>query len=156
MLAVMLTIATLAPPRAEDADVVLGEERSVGGQPGWVKPHVELGAGFRRDLTFRPWSPSYILKRGEWGTLSLLGTTFGGCLDRASRMPCEDRAEAGVSLAWTPRNSIVSFFGGLNMESAQHAMASRASMGVTFVGGLLITPPALVDLLRPRAARSRK
>lgn len=147
---VVLVAAMLAPQQRVAAPGVA----PTGGEGRVIRPTVEPGAGFRRELTFRPWSPFYILERNAQGTLALLGTTFAGCLDRGSGMPCEDRADAGVALSWRPRASPVSLFGGLVASSVYHPR-SQASLGVTLIGGLLVTPPALVDLLKPRAARRR-
>lgn len=152
MLTLLLAALHAQPSDDVRAPIVLGNEGSyVSPDREWVRPVVEPGKGFNADLTFRPWSPFYILKRGEWGTWSLLGTSFGGCLDQISRMPCEDRAEAGVALAWTPRNSMVSFFGGLGLGGYGKQVEMSRATGVSVMGGILLTPPALVDFVKRRS-----
>jgi hypothetical protein len=153
MSSLILTAALLAPAPSQsdgedDGPDPLERTQTAPAEAPRRAPELEVNP------RFRPWSPFYILRRGNRGTLSLLGTTFGGtveCVD-ARASACPAIAEAGLAIGWRPRRSLVTFFAGLTFGSYGASLRGNqlaSSTGVGVVAGLhVFLPRWLTDRLR--------
>ena len=92
------------------------------------------------------WSPIYLLHEGTLGSWALLGMTY-----QCTAEWCSTESDAGVSFGWRIRNSPVSLFVGALISSGR---AAGQGLGGSFVAGMSLRLPDLLDLAKRRGRRS--